>query len=63
MNKHQWKAVYHFCEDNGYERPSELLNDLKNKGVVHRRETFDDLANYPKDGTYDSMIEWLQENV
>ena len=62
MNKKQWKAVYDFCEACGYERPSELLQDLKMQGVVGKSETIDDLSNYPNGNTYEDMLAWLREN-
>ena len=61
MNKKQWKAVYDYCNDNGYDKPNDLLFELKAFGIVERDATLDDLARYPKDGSYDSMIEWLDE--
>lgn len=63
MNKKQWKAVYDFCEENGFERPSELLQDLKMKGVVDKQDTMDDLVYYPHGSSYDDMYNWLQENA
>lgn len=63
MNKNQWKAVYHFCEDNGFERPSELFSYLAGRGVVGKRERVEDLGNYPKEDTYDAMKIWLLENA
>lgn len=63
MNKKQWKAVYDYCNENGYDRPSELLRDLKAQGVVDRNDTLDNLGEYPNDDSYDSMKEWLEEMV
>lgn len=63
MNKKQWKAVYDYCDENGYESPRELLQELKGFGVIDRRDTLDDLGEYPQDGSYDKMKEWLEESV
>lgn len=62
MNKKQWKAVSDFCKEYGYDRPSDLLQDLKAQGVVDRRDTLDDLGGYPNDDSYDAMKAWLEEN-
>ena len=61
MNKKQWKAIYDFCEAYGYQRPSELLQDLKIVGIIDKRETLDDLGEYPNGDTYEDMINWLKE--
>ena len=63
MNKAQWKAIYDFCKDNGYYDPSEVLQTLKAMGVVGSRDGFPDLARYPKNGTYEAMIDFLTENL
>lgn len=62
MNKKQWKAVYDYCEAAGYERPSELLQELKMQGVLDRNDTLDDLSSYPNGNGYDDMLNWLREN-
>lgn len=61
MNKKQWKAVYDFCEEEGYESPHELLRELKGCGLIDARDTLDDLGYYPQDETYEGMKEWLYE--
>ena len=63
MNKKQWKAVYDYCDENGYESPRELLQELKGCGVIDRSDTLDDLGEYPQDETYKGMLKWLEENV
>ena len=63
MNKAQWKAIYDFCKGNGYYDPSEVLQTLKAMGVVGSRDGFPDLARYPKNGTYEAMIDFLTENL
>ena len=63
MNKAQWKAIYDFCKDNGYYDPSEVLQTLKAMGVIGSRDGFPDLARYPKNGTYEAMIDFLNENL
>ena len=63
MNKKQWKAVYDYCDENGYEGPRELLQELKGCGVINRSDTLDDLGEYPQDETYNGMLKWLEESV
>lgn len=63
MNKAQWKAIYDFCEENGYYDKNEVLQALKGNGTINYRDTFDDLARYPKNGTYEAMIDFLNENL
>ena len=63
MDKEQWKALYDFCKDSGYYDTRELLQTLKAQGVIDRRDTFDDLARYPKNSTYGAMIEFLTESL
>lgn len=63
MNKAQWKAIYDFCKDSGYYDTRELLQTLKAEGVIDSRDTFDDLARYPKNSTYEAMIDFLTDNA
>jgi hypothetical protein len=59
MNKKQWKAIYDYCEEEGYDTPNELLRELKACGVVDSRSNLEDLGEYPQDTSYESMMEWL----
>ena len=63
MTKEQWKAIYDFCQENAFERPSEVLQTLKIEGSIERTDTLDDLGDYDESGTYDGMIKFLTENL
>lgn len=63
MTKAQWKAIYDFCEDNGFYNPHELLIHLKRQGSVDRKDALEDLGEYPENKTYDGMIKFLSEEV
>ena len=63
MNKQQWKAIYDFCNEYGYDDPLEVLKDLRKKQVVDKYDGWNeiDLA-YPV-LSYDGMINFLTENL
>ena len=63
MNKGQWKAIYDFCKEWGYDDPTEVLKDLRNKQVIDKYDGWNevDLA-YPV-FTYDEMMKFLTESL
>ena len=63
MTKAQWRAIYDFCKENAYERPSEVLQTLKMEGAISRTDTLDDLCDYDESGTYDGMMKFLTESL
>jgi hypothetical protein len=63
MTKAQWSAVYDYCADYGYDKPQELLSDLKSNGTVERNARLSDLSKYVDGKTYDDMYQFLGENL
>ena len=63
MNKAQWSAVYHFCDDCGYDSPREVLAELKANGTVERNTQLVELGEYANGNTYDDMYKFLEENL
>lgn len=63
MNKQQWKAIYDFCNEYGYDDPLEVLKDLRKKQVIDKYDGWYeiDLA-YPV-FTYEGMTNFLTENL
>lgn len=62
MNKHQWAALYTFCEESLYSKWG-VLRMLKENGVVDKDTTFDNLGEYVDGDTYDDMMKFLEENL
>lgn len=62
MTKSQWAAVYHFCDEFGCS-PRELLDELKESGVVDRSAKLADLGEYPAEPSYDAMMMFLAKNT
>ena len=62
MTKAQWKAIYDYCEEYGISRAT-MLVELKANGTVNRDTALEELGDYPEDNTYDSMINFLEENL
>ena len=60
MNKEQWRAVYAYCEEEGYERPSDMLASFKMWGIVDERATMEDLAESVNGDGYNTMLEFLR---
>ena len=63
MNKSQWKAIYEFCDDCGYESPRAVLAELKANGTVERNTQLVELGEYANGNTYDDMYKFLEENL
>lgn len=63
MTKEQWKAIYDFANEYGYDSPTEVLKDLRRKQVIDRYDGWSeiDLA-YPV-FTYDGMKKFLTESL
>jgi len=61
MTKAQWKAIYDYCEENGYGKPYELLTELKAINAVDRQASVEDLGDYADGYDYNGMKEFLQE--
>lgn len=61
MTKAQWKAIYDFANEYGYDDPLEVLKDLRKKQVIDKYDGWNevDLA-YPV-FTYDGMMKFLTE--
>lgn len=63
MTKAQWTAVYHYCDEYGYDSPRELLAELKANGTVERNTTLKELSEYADGTGYDDMYRFLEENL
>lgn len=63
MNKEQWKAVYDFCEENFFERPSDLLEVLRENGTIPNNSNLKDFGDYDESGTYKGMMKFLKANI
>lgn len=60
LSKAQWRAIYQYCEDNGYERPSALLKDLKDQGAISRQADIHSIADKPKSRSFKAMMNFLK---
>jgi len=63
MTKAQWKAVYDFCNQYGFETPHELLKHLKRNGSVDIYDKLENLGEYAIGESYDGMMEFLDVNT
>ncbi len=63
MNKEQWKAIYDFCSEYGYDDPIEILKDLQRKQVIDKYDGWNDIVLAYPVFTYDGMIKFLTENL
>lgn len=59
MTKAQWKAIYDYCEDNGYKNPRELLTALKAANSVDKAASVEELDLYVEGTGYDDMQAFL----
>ena len=59
LSKAQWREIYQYCEDNGYERPSALLKDLKDQGAISRQADIHSIATKPKSRSFKAMMNFL----
>ena len=63
MSKAQKKAMYDFAHDYGYYGLHDVYLALKEIGAIERNESFNDIARYPKNGTYQAMYDFLAESL
>ena len=63
MTKEQWRAVYDYCAEYGYDEPKDLLADLKANGTVDDSTSLKNLGEFVSGKTYDDMFEFLGENL
>ena len=63
MNNQQWKAIYDFANEYGYDSPTEILQDLRRKQVIDKYDCWNEIdLEYPV-FTYDGMMKFLEENL
>ena len=60
MNKEQWRAIYAYCEEQGFERPSEMLEHFKKWGLMKKESTIEDLSGMVNGDGYNTMIRFLR---
>ena len=63
MTKSQWTAVYHYCTDNGYDTPRDILDELKANGTVDRNTKLADLGEYVEGTSFVEMYKFLGDNL
>lgn len=63
MNKEQWKAIYDFANEYGYDDPLEVLKDLRKKQVIDKYDGWVEIDLYYPVFSYDSMKNFLTENL
>lgn len=60
MNTEQWRAIYAYCEEEGYERPSDMFEHFKKWGLVSEESKIEDLATMVNGDGYNTMIRFLR---
>ena len=63
MNNQQWKAIYDFAKEYGYDSPTEILKDLRKKQVIDKYDGWNEIdLSYPV-YTYEGMTNFLTQNL
>lgn len=62
MTRGQYAAINDYCEEYGYTK-KELLEELKANGTVERNTKLEDLGEYANGNDYDSMMQFLWDNL
>ena len=63
MTKVQWRAIYDYCDEYGFDSLNDLLAVLRANGTVERDTTLSELGYYVNGKTYDDMYLFLEENI
>lgn len=63
MNEEQWKAIYDFATEYGYEGPMEILKALRKKQVIDKYDGWIEIDLYYPVFSYDGMMKFLTENL